>query len=111
LYLLAHRRSTPIWESEWSVITDARNNRAILESRSSLEIERTSIGSGSFDASIGLEYRAIICKSYIFWANVLDHRWLLVARLLPKRSEAESAGGVTRVAIRWIALFDFIILE
>jgi hypothetical protein len=43
--------------------------------------------------------------------NVLDHRWLLVARLLPKRSEAESAGGVTRVAIRWIALFDFIILE
>jgi len=34
-----------------------------------------------------------------------------VARLLPKRSEAEPAGGVTRVAIRWIALFDFIILE
>jgi len=40
----------------------------------------------------------------IFFANVRDHRWLPVARLLPKRSEAESAGGVTRVGIRWIAL-------
>jgi len=44
-------------------------------------------------------------------ANVRDHRWLPVARLLPKRSEAESAGGVTRVAIRWIALLAFLLFS
>jgi hypothetical protein len=40
-------------------------------------------------------------------ANVRGHSSSPVARLQPKRSEAESAGGVTRVAIRWIALLAF----
>jgi hypothetical protein len=49
---------------------------------------------------------AVVAAERSQWPNVGDHRWLAVARLLPKRSEAEPAGGVTRVAIRWIALFD-----
>jgi hypothetical protein len=42
--------------------------------------------------------------SYIFLPNVRDQRWLPVARLLPGEERAQ-AGGVTRVALRWIALF------
>ena len=42
-----------------------------------------------------------ICK-----ANVRDHRWLPVARLVPGEERAQ-AQGVTRVAIRWIALFGY----
>jgi hypothetical protein len=41
-------------------------------------------------------------------ANVRDHRWLPMARLLPGDERAQ-AGGVTRVAIRWIALFGYFI--
>ena len=43
-------------------------------------------------------------KAFIFFANVRDHRWLPVARLVPGE-ERTQARGVTRVAIRWIALF------
>jgi hypothetical protein len=42
-------------------------------------------------------------RKYIF-ANVRDHRWLPVARPMPGE-ERTQAWGVTRVAIRWIALF------
>jgi hypothetical protein len=48
-------------------------------------------------------------KDYIF-PNVRDHRWLPVARLLPGEERAQ-AGGVTRVAIRWIALFGFLFYD
>jgi hypothetical protein len=43
-------------------------------------------------------------KNQIFFANVRDHRYLPVARLL-LGEERTQAGGVTRVGIRWIALF------
>ena len=42
------------------------------------------------------------------WQNVRDHRWLQLARLLPGDERAQ-AGGVTRLAIRWIALFGYFI--
>jgi hypothetical protein len=38
--------------------------------------------------------------------NVRDHRHLPVARLL-RGEERTQVGGVTRVAIRWIALFAY----
>lgn len=41
-------------------------------------------------------------------ANVRNHRWLPMARLLPGDERAQ-AGGVTRVANRWIALFVYFI--
>jgi hypothetical protein len=46
-------------------------------------------------------------QKIIFFANVRDHRWLPVARLVPGEERAQ-ARGVTRVAIRWIALFGFL---
>jgi hypothetical protein len=54
---------------------------------------------------------AIKEKSFISFPNVRDHRWLPVARLLLRRSEAESAGGVTRVAISVIALLGVIFIS
>jgi hypothetical protein len=36
--------------------------------------------------------------------NVRDHRWVAVARPMAG-SDSDPASGVTRVAIRWIALF------
>ena len=41
----------------------------------------------------------------LYFANVRDHRWLPVARSMPGEERAQ-AWSVTRVAIRWIALFD-----
>jgi hypothetical protein len=41
---------------------------------------------------------------FICLPNVRDHRWLPVARPMPGE-ERTQAWGVTRVAIRWIALF------
>jgi hypothetical protein len=61
---------------------------------------------------------SIFCGGYIarmmfrkrinLLANVRDHRWLPVARLMPA-SDSESASGLLRVAIRCIALFDIMI--
>jgi hypothetical protein len=45
-------------------------------------------------------------KDYIF-PNVRDHRWLPVARLMAG-SDSDQASGVTRVAIRCIALFGIL---
>jgi hypothetical protein len=45
-------------------------------------------------------------RKLYFFANVRDHRWLPVARLVPGEERAQ-ARGVTRVAIRWIALFGW----
>jgi hypothetical protein len=47
-------------------------------------------------------------KDYIF-PNVSDHRWLPVARSMPGEERAQ-AWSVTRVAIRWIALFGMLLL-
>jgi hypothetical protein len=49
-------------------------------------------------------------EKIIFFANVRDHRWLPVARLVPGEERAQ-ARGVTRVAIRWIALFGLFVVE
>lgn len=46
-------------------------------------------------------------EAHIFMSNVRGDLSLPVARFLPKRSEAEPAGSVTRVGIRWIAVFGF----
>jgi hypothetical protein len=43
-----------------------------------------------------------------FLQNVRNHRWLPRVRLLPGDERAQ-AGGVTRVAIRLIALFGYFI--
>jgi len=45
---------------------------------------------------------------YMVLANVRDHRWLPVARPMPSE-RSESASGVPRVAIRWIALFGIFV--
>ena len=45
-----------------------------------------------------------------FIANVRDHRWLPVARPMPGE-ERTQAWGVTRVAIRWIALLALFYFE
>ena len=51
-----------------------------------------------------------VLKSMVtfFLQNVRDHRWLPMARL-PPGDERAQAGGVTRVAIRWIALLGYFI--
>jgi hypothetical protein len=54
--------------------------------------------------------RKYLSKARIIFPNVRDHRWLPVARLLPGE-ERTQAGGVTRVAIRWIALLAFFDLK
>jgi hypothetical protein len=51
------------------------------------------------------ELRSHAKNRRIYLPNVRDHRWLPVARLVPGEERAQ-ARGVTRVAIRWIALFD-----
>ena len=52
-------------------------------------------------ATLGAELPSEI--AYLFVANVRDHRWLPVARPMAG-SDSDQASGVTRVAIRWIAL-------
>jgi hypothetical protein len=48
--------------------------------------------------------------SVYFLPNVRDHRWLPVARLVPGEERAQ-AWSVTRVGVRWTALFGFILLN
>jgi hypothetical protein len=53
--------------------------------------------------------RIALAHEIIFSANVRDHRWLPVARSVPGEERAQER-SVTRIAIRWIALFAFICL-